>query len=122
MLAEPSLAATGEGRRGFGRRPAARAARKAASPMPLSDRLALKAIASEALNWPLPRVLARAETMELGPEGKAPRVLRVVLGGDPPLPEELDELYAAARPGIDVDVRWGTGPSSGVEPKPGSSR
>jgi hypothetical protein len=75
--------------------------------MPLSDRLALKAIASEALTWPLPRVLARAESLQLSPEGKAPRILFVVLGGEPPLPDELDELYAAARPGIDVDVRWG---------------
>ena len=84
--------------------------------MPLSDRLALKAIASEALHWPLPRVLARAESLELSADGKAPRVLLVHLGGDPPLPEELDELYAAARPGIDVDVRWGTRGSPGSAP------
>ena len=90
--------------------------------MPLSDRLALKAIASEALNWPLPRVLARAESLELSAEGKAPRVLLVHLGGDPPLPDELDELYAAARPGIDVDVRWGArrGPGSSGGPTNGA--
>ena len=89
--------------------------------MPLSDRLALKAIASEALHWPLPRVLARAESLELSAEGKAPRVLLVHLGGEPPLPDELDELYAAARPGIDVDVRWGGLRGSSGDPTDGAS-
>jgi len=85
--------------------------------MPPSDRLALKALASEIFTWPLPAVLSRALAMEVLPHDGSPgsertsaprptRIVRVELVGAPPLPEELDELYAAAMPGIEVQVRW----------------